>query len=289
VNKSIETFKSQAFIQNDLQLFVNRASESFQSPLHNHDFIELAYIAEGAGFHYVNDTVYRVLSGELFFIPIGVPHVFRPISPDASKHPLVVFNCVFKPDLLQTLAYFCQERDTSQFIEALMSDTAACFFLMDEDGALAKIFQTMHREFSLPQKGSTDCLTALLLQLLIFMQRRTANERIPLQVNQLAGFEQLLGYVEQHITDDLTLTRLAQISLWSERHIQRLFLKHTEQTFIQYLQSLRIQKSRELLRSSQHKVTAVAEMVGYKDSGYFLTVFKRITGMTPSQYRKSLS
>ena len=289
MKKPIETLRSQNFFKNNMQLFINRATEDFSLPLHNHEFIEFSYIAEGNGFHYVEDAVHPVRKGELYYIPIGVPHVFRPVSTNLSKHPLVVYNCVCPPDLLMKLIPFSSSIDTKQFIESLYNQSVPYFSLIDMDETAEKIFLTMHREYSLPQSGSADYLHALLLQLLIIIQRIKQDNTTSNQGDPFTRFDQLLNYMEQHCTEELTLAHLAKISLWSERHLQRLFIQHTEQSFSRYLQTLRIQKSRELLRSSQHKISAIAGLVGYKDVGYFFLVFKRIVGKTPSEYRRSVT
>lgn len=67
---------------------------------------------------------------------------------------------------------------------------------------------------------------------------------------------------------------------------QRLFKNHTEQTFNQYLQNLRIRKSCEALRSTQQKISVIASAVGFKDTDYFNKLFKRIMGRSPKAYRQ---
>jgi AraC family L-rhamnose operon transcriptional activator RhaR len=86
----------------ELPLFVNRVHESFELQQHTHDFIEISYVAEGSGAHYIDHTSLTVSKGDLFFIPVGVSHVFRPASTIQSK-PLVVYNCIFTQEWLNHL------------------------------------------------------------------------------------------------------------------------------------------------------------------------------------------
>lgn len=288
MSHSITTLKSQPMFRNGPQIYINRAIEDFNLPLHDHEFIEFAYVAEGGGFHHINNEVYRVHKGDLCYIPIGVPHVFRPATTNISKHPLIVYNCVLSLDLLFKLASACSNNSTLSFIESLSSSGTLPFSISDQNEAIEKIFFALHREYSIQQEDSDDFLQALVLQLLLVIKRIKEKKNYRPPSDKLTLFDQLLSYVDQHFHEDLKLSELAKISMWSERHLQRLFQRHTEQNFSRYLQSLRIQKSQELLRSTQLKVSAIAEMVGYKDFGYFLTVFKRIVGTTPSQYRQSL-
>lgn len=286
MRRAVETLKSESFLGQDLLVFINRAAEDFTLPLHNHDFLEFAYVAEGVGFHHIGEEVHKVRKGELCYIPIGLSHVFRPVSTNLTKHPLIVYNCVFSTELLAKAAMFSADRHVQQFIAALQEGSVAYFSLTDEEEVIERLILAMHREYSLPREGSTDFLHALLLQLLIAVQRIRLGSSPALQ-DQPVEFAHLLNYMDRHYAEELTLARLAAISQWSERHLQRLFIRHTEQSFSRYLQSLRVQKSLGLIRSTQLKVGVIAEKVGYKDFGSFLAVFKRIVGMTPSQFRKA--
>lgn len=285
MNRTINTLRGEYFFQKDLLLYVNRATEDFSSPFHNHDFFECAYIAEGSGFHHIEDDVHKVQKGQLFFIPIGHSHVFRPSSTNKAEHPLHVYNCVFSPLLLHKMTAFTSDFRLVQFMNEMESGRLSYFSCHDSNDQFDKLFLTMHLEYKLRQVGSTDYLYALLLQLLIVLQR-SADQAAPLPAPKQAAFIDLLHYMDNHYDQELTLTLLAQVSRWSERHLQRLFHQHTGQSFNRYLQNMRIQKSQELLRSSQFKISTIAEMVGYKDIHSFNTVFKRCTGMTPSFYRK---
>lgn len=285
MERRIETYLGVHFFRKDLLLYVNRATEDFMSPYHNHDFLECAYIAEGAGFHHIGDAVHKVHKGQVFFIPIGIPHVFRPTSASKARHPLHVYNCVFSPQLLQKLISFASDHSTHQFMKDMESGAVSYYACQDSNNQFEKLFQTLYQEYAMPQIGSPDYLNALLLQLLILLERSMERAE-PSSVPKQVAFIDLLNYLDNHYGQELTLSRLAGVSRWSERHLQRLFWQHTSQSFKRYLQNVRIQKSQELLRSSQLKISTVAEMVGYKDIYSFNTVFKRCTGMTPSVYRK---
>jgi AraC family L-rhamnose operon transcriptional activator RhaR len=237
--------------------------------------------------------VQAVRNGQLFYIPIGTSHVFRPVSSDLSKHPLIVYNCVFSQRLLMKLGEFASDTAIRKFISSINEGSVPSFSLFDAGDSFEKLFIQLHREFSLPREGSGDYLYILLLQLLIIVYRMKKESGFPIPPSSrpynLTAFEQLLTYLEQNLAEDLSLRGLSQISRWSERHLQRLFKQHTEQTFNRYLQSIRIRRSCELLRTTSYKISTIAEMSGYKDISSFLAVFKRNVGATPSAYRKSVS
>ena len=281
----IHTLKGDYFFHHNRLVYVNRASEDFEVPVHDHDFIEFAFIAEGTGFHHVGGQVHPIHRGQLFCIPIGTPHVFRPASADVAKHPLTVYNCVFSPALLGRLAAFVTDPRLARFIGELRDGASPYFYLSDTDDTIERLMLAMHREFSMPRGASSDYLDTLLIQLFIVVQR-LKHDAPSASVRKFTQFDHLLSYMEQHLAEPLSLRSLAEISRWSERHLQRLFRQHTEQSFNSYLQALRIQKSCELLRSTALKIGSIAETVGYRDTASFLSVFKRIVGTTPSEYRR---
>lgn len=294
----VTTYKGESFFPHDLLIFVNRAIEHFDAPLHNHDFVEIAYVAEGAGFHYIGGEVRKVRKGDLYIIPVGVPHVFRPAAADPARHPLAVYNCVLSPRLLERLDPFVTDRSVAAFMQSLPIGEFRSYSLQDAIGALDQLFLTLHREFALPLQGSSDYLHTLLLQLFILICRSadakptntplltTPNIRQMPPSASKAPFVRVLADLDRHIQEETTLADLAQTSGYSERHLQRLFRQHTGQSFSRYRQSRRIERSCELIKHSDLKIGDIAEQVGYRDVDTFVSVFKRCTGLTPNAYRK---
>jgi AraC-like DNA-binding protein len=280
-----QTLKGDSFFQNNRLLFVNRATESFNLSLHSHEFFELAYVAEGKGFHYVENEVQPIYRGQVHVIPMGVSHVFRPTSINVIKDPLVVYNCIFTPQLIDILIPFATDSPIVAHLEEFKEETLHYYSVFDDDAAIGKLFLSLYREYSLPQSGSSTYLNTLLLQLIVTIFRLKNDENLK-QFPKPTRFLQVLNYIEQSYAEDITLSHLAGVFQWSDRHFQRLFKQHTGQTFHHYLQSLRIQKSCDQLRGSQLKISRIAEAVGYKDIHSFTALFKRIVGETPSSYRQ---
>lgn len=71
----------------------------------------------------------------------------------------------------------------------------------------------------------------------------------------------------------------------SEGYLSHVFKKETDYTLLNYLTRYRIHKAKELLRDCRKKIYEVADLVGYKDVTYFSTIFKKLVGMSPSEYQ----
>ena len=94
-------------------------------------------------------------------------------------------------------------------------------------------------------------------------------------------------YIQQHLSEDLSLELLAGQAYLSPSYFSRLFKKEMYVPLSTYINQLRVQKAQQLLRTSCG-VTELAALVGFDNPKYFSQVFKKYTGKTPQDYRKSL-
>lgn len=100
--------------------------------------------------------------------------------------------------------------------------------------------------------------------------------------------EDAVTYMKHHYNQDLSTRQMAEILHLNTNYFCDLFKKETGMTFLDYLTKIRISMAKKLLREKVSVRTyEVAEMVGYSDSRYFARIFKRETGMTPSEYREN--
>ncbi|GFZ75892.1 hypothetical protein GCM10008018_21490 [Paenibacillus marchantiophytorum] len=95
-------------------------------------------------------------------------------------------------------------------------------------------------------------------------------------------------YIERQYMQQLTLVKMAQLANLSPSYFGYLFKQHTGQSFVNYLNGVRIQKAKALLMEDDIKVYEAAEMVGFISLPYFNRVFKSLTDMTPNDFRKGM-
>ncbi|SED63226.1 GlxA family transcriptional regulator [Pseudomonas anguilliseptica] len=93
-------------------------------------------------------------------------------------------------------------------------------------------------------------------------------------------------WLENHLTSHVLLEQMAEHFGLSQRNLIRRFKDATEQTPMQYLQELRIEKAKLLLESSQAAFDQITLQVGYEDANSFRRLFKQRVGLAPSAYRK---
>ena len=97
---------------------------------------------------------------------------------------------------------------------------------------------------------------------------------------------QALEYIADHYSDqDISITMIAAHLGVSEGHLSHVFKKETSYTIVSYLTQYRVHTAMKLLQDCRYKVYEVAEMVGYRDVAYFGSTFKKLVGMSPSEYQ----
>lgn len=95
-----------------------------------------------------------------------------------------------------------------------------------------------------------------------------------------------LGYIGEHYGNpELGVREIAEALGLSESRLSHVFKKETDYTVNAYITRCRVTAAMKLLNNCRYKVYEVAEMVGYKDTTYFSTIFKKLTGVNPSEYQ----
>lgn len=125
-------------------------------------------------------------------------------------------------------------------------------------------------------------------------QRGTAEaleEKVLLVKNEGAGtksgyIQEALAYIAEHYGEgDISVRAIAESLGLSEGHLSHLFKKETDYTVMSYITRYRMRAAMKLLENCRYKVYEVAELVGYKDITYFSSTFKKIVGVSPSEYQ----
>ena len=249
--------------------------------MHTHiDFAELSLITDGKARHVVGGESYQIESGDVFIIHERVAHGFE------ETDKLRLYNIMFDPKLLPDSdisesegfkALFAPEKNARSFSSHLRLDPR-------DFELAAHLFRRIYREYSEKRVGWKTAVQGDFLRLTVTLSRLYDFDR----VKDSHGMEKIAGaaaFIEQNYAENISVTRLAEMSNYSLRQFIRLFKKAFGCIPTEYIANLRMQKARELLRGKTVSITDIALYCGYGDSNYFSRIFRKYNGMTPSEYR----
>ncbi|WP_169736187.1 response regulator [Caldanaerobius polysaccharolyticus] len=114
----------------------------------------------------------------------------------------------------------------------------------------------------------------------IALKRKSKNKKV---------VEEVLKIIENEYSNkDLTLNDIAEKLYITPNYLSYLFKSETGENFMEYLTKVRIDKAKELLKKLDMKIYEIADAVGYADAHHFSKVFKRVEGITPTEYRERM-
>lgn len=101
--------------------------------------------------------------------------------------------------------------------------------------------------------------------------------------------EKIIPYIMENLTQSFTIADLAKYVALNPQYMMRLFKKNTGQSIVEYVTTQKMLLAKELLSKTEWNNEIIAEKVGYISTTYFIKIFKKLSGMTPREYRKTLS
>jgi len=105
-----------------------------------------------------------------------------------------------------------------------------------------------------------------------------------------AWVEELKDAIQDHIDDNLTLKELSKELDINPSYLSREFSKYFEDlSFGEYIRKLRIEKAKQLMVNSAYSLTEIAYLTGFSDQSHFTRIFKKHTGQSPSEFKKTLA
>lgn len=99
--------------------------------------------------------------------------------------------------------------------------------------------------------------------------------------------QDIISYIQYHSSESLKVTELARYFGYNDKYLSSLFHEGTGMTLKQFILKSKMDSAMAELTDTNHTVSQIAYNVGFQDAHNFSTAFRKLTGMTPGQYRKS--
>jgi len=233
---------------------------------------ELVFFTRGKGSIVIDQKKYPVKEGMLFYI---CPDVLHTIDLH-SEEPVGVLTVHF--------SYAQVSFNDSKWAikgEVKMLPLHPALELQDYYH-IEDIFKKLVESWNAKLPGYEFITKTWLHQLLIaiFQNARKQNQNYSTSLK----VEKIIEYMHQNINNRVTLTELSEMVHLSSFYLSRAFRNTTGYSVIEYFNKMKIDKAKELIIEGDKKVKEVAQALGFTDEFYFSRIFKKIEGISPSEF-----
>jgi AraC-like DNA-binding protein len=262
---------------------------SFIAPKEIHDFWEFVYLDQGE-LEIVTDSNHRFLrQGEVIFYKPNEVHEGWACNGTAPVLFIISFECT-----APCMSYFGNKTfvldDKEKALLSVMLEEGLQTFDPPIDSR-----ETVSLKGGLQQRFGAEqlikiTLESLLIRLIRKGEREHRDKPMPIALENRDGdlASSIIDYLDRHVYSDLSLSVICKQFALGRSHLQTLFMEKTGLGIMEYYNNLKIKKAQTLIREEHYNFTEIAERLGYSSIHYFSRFFKKKTGITPTQYARSV-
>ncbi len=248
---------------------------------HIHSAIEMLIVKTGRFEIYANDRKYEADAGDLVLLRSNTIHHTYSLCDNASYYVIRM-----RPSLFAELSN--GEKDSKLLLFFTVDKPELeCFFKKSQtDGtplgdAIARFYNEFQNSAVAKSIGITLACANILLEIL-----RLANTESDLTNNKAGCIYDTIVYINKNYAKPITATDCANIAGMSYSYFSRTFKAVVGKSFKEYLNETRINHAQKLLCSQDLTVSEVASLCGFDSVSYFISVYKKLKGITPHNTKK---
>lgn len=266
---------------------------SFEGESHN--FWEFLYVDKGE-IGVIAEKNYTVLKkGDIIFHKPNEFHSVKATGTSAPNLVVISFSCdspamsFFENKILRV------DETERNLLADIIIEARSCFSCRLDDPYLT------HMQRKIPDSfGSEQMLRLHLEHFLIHMVRRYSNpivfkkrlNAVPPKATKSRSdsevFNRVVDYLESNISSHVTIEQICRDNLIGRSQLQKIFREKSDKGVIEYFSKMKIDAAKEMIRTGHLNFTQISEHLGYTSIHYFSRQFKKLAGMTPSEYASSI-
>ncbi len=256
---------------------------------HRHDFVELIYICAGTGTQYIDGVAYEVSRGDFLYVNYGKTHDF--LANGSMTYIEVMFDLFFLSrelinsknafDILSLTEFSEFHGDISGNPDPIVTFTGQERQAVEH--ILEDIIEELRCKKSLYKNVVRDYIEALFLKMI----RKLSSADHQEYYDKSDVMRQMLEYIQNNFSADLTLETLAEKCFYSPAYFSRVFKEKFGMGFKSYTQQLRTKKAVELLQTTNMPIKTIISYCGFHDKNSFYRATQKFYGATPTALRKA--
>lgn len=241
---------------------------------HWHREIELIRIKRGEAEITVNGKAYSLADGDIFICKSGAVHALRS-NPETE---LTIY--LLSPDVLGSIY-----ASVSSICGIVRKRELQAEFQLELDKNLDGVSSELKDKKDYYKNATKSYFVNFFVQVARNFKDELNSEDAP-SYEKLSNLQRLLDYIDENKNKNVTLSQAAEIMHFSPCHFSKIFKDRMGINYVQYCNSVKIEKAAELLATENVSVCATAKELGFSNIRTFNRVFRDVTGYTPTEYRR---
>ena len=244
---------------------------------HWHQRMEFLLIDKGCFTVTIQGTAYRAKPGDILVIRTGQIHDIAPDDENCAAY-ISTFKALLIYTFLSSMVY-----PHSHITREELEEAGIC-------EEITRLFKEMDEERTKMLPCHDILVQSRILQVYGLLVRYFEADSVPQEKNpgKFTDFQAALSYISDNFRHPITLTDIAHQLNYSTSYVSAMFVAYIGVNYKAYLDSIRISEASWLLQSTSQSISQISSSCGFDNIRTFNNVFRRITGFTPSEFRKRL-
>ena len=251
---------------------------------------ELIYVDRGECELVADEAVFRLRQGEMYFHKPYERHMLRTIKGVAPN----IFIITFSSDS-PAMSYFERVKLTAsmsikQYISAIIHEASNTYDLLFNN---PKMGMLKLKESGALWAGEQSILIRLELMLIEIVRENhyymnSSKQFFSKEIIEDEFVLKIIDFMEKRLYSRFSMDELSAELSFGKTYISRCFMKACGHSIIDYFTKMKVDEAKKLIRGGKYNFFEISEMLMFTNSHYFSTLFRKHTGMTPTQYKRSL-
>lgn len=261
-----------------LYISKSKFENDWHSTAHFHPFTEIFFITSGEGTFHLDDTIVNVNQWDLIIINPNCLHTEKSF---VKSNPLeYVVLGVDNLSLNFTESYGLINNENNKKLYEIINLTQGKEPILNYLNCLINEIELKEYDYEVSCKSLLNLFITQIVRnipSLLFLEK--PQDKLNLECVTIKN------YIDAHYSENITLDSLSNLSFVNKFHLVHTFTKQIGVSPINYVINKRIDESKNLLATTNYSIRDISLIVGFSNSSYFSQMFKKITGVSPKNYR----
>ena len=272
------------FFNPDSDVSIRKAMRFFGSFHHTHHYFEIQCVLEGEAEYTTPSGVIPVKKNDLILVPPNTSHGISVFN-GGTVISIGIRKSTFEKAFREILS---GDLPISRYFRSAMAgkQNNEIFFMEALDDFSLQLLLMMYRQQKVGTVEANKINDHLIQSFIYYIAEKSTDETM---FGTAEFLRDKTWDIRMHMVENFrtaTLASTAKHFHYSESYLSRLISRQLGMSFSQLLQTIRLEKSCELLINSDIRITDLCEQVGYDNESYYIQLFRKTYGITPLQYRK---